>query len=82
MLDGILARHARDWWRFGREARYHTLSVKLLGVLRFAGYFARLALGADNATLTAALWCGIFSDVEGVAISLTLRRWRTDMPPL
>jgi len=82
VLDGILARHALDWWRFGREARYHTLSAKLFGVLRFAGCFARLALGADDATLTAALWCGIFSDVEGVAISLTLRRRRTDMPPL
>jgi len=76
-----LARYALDWWRFGREA-YHSLSAKLFGVLRFAGCFARLALGADNATLTAALWCGIFSDVEGVAISLTLRRWRTDVPPL
>ncbi len=77
-----LARYALDWLRFAREASYHTFSAKLFGVLLFAGCFALLALGVDNATLTAALWCGIFSDLEGVAISLTLRRWRSDVPTL
>ena len=77
-----LTRYALDWLRFRREASYHTLSAKLFGLLLFLGCFALLALGSDNATLTAALWCGIFSDLEGVAISLTLQQWRTDVPTL
>jgi len=77
-----IARYVLDWLRFGREASYHTWSAKLFGVLLFAGCFALLALGVDNAALTAALWCGIFSDLEGVAISFTLRQWRTDVPTL
>lgn len=77
-----VARYLLDWLRFAREASYHSWSAKLFGVLLFAGCFALLARGSDNATLTAALWCGIFSDLEGVAITLTLRQWRTDVPTL
>jgi phosphatidylglycerophosphate synthase len=77
-----VTRYALDALRFAREASYHTLSAKLFGLALFAGCFSVLALGKDNATLTAALWCGIFCDLEGIAISLTLRRWRTDVPTL
>ena len=82
-LAGLeIGRYGLDWLRFGREASYHTWSAKLFGSALFVASFSLLALGADDLTLTAALWCGIFADLEGVAISLTLRRWQTDVPTL
>jgi len=83
-LLGLLevARYGLDLWRFGREASYHSWSAKLFGIALFAACFSLLALGRDNFTLTAAIGCGIFADAEGLAISLVLRHWRTDVPTL
>lgn len=77
-----VARYGLDLWRFGREASYHAWSAKLFGIALFAGCFSLMALGRDDSTLTAAIGCGIFADVEGLAISLVLKHWRTDVPTL
>jgi CDP-diacylglycerol--glycerol-3-phosphate 3-phosphatidyltransferase len=74
------ARYAFDLLKFGREASYHMWSSKLWGVALFAGFFSLLALGADNALVDAAVWVGLAADLEGLAISVVMRSWRSDVP--
>jgi phosphatidylglycerophosphate synthase len=77
-----VARYVFDWCKFRREASYHMWSAKLFGLALFVGCFSLLALGADNASLTLAIYCGILSDLEGLLISVRLRQWRADVPSL
>jgi CDP-diacylglycerol--glycerol-3-phosphate 3-phosphatidyltransferase len=76
------ARYAFDLRKFGKEASYHMWSSKLWGVALFAGFFALLVFGEERVAVPAAIWIGIVADVEGLAISLTLREWRTDVPTI
>ena len=75
-----IARYAFDAVKFRREASYHMWSSKLWGVALFAGFFSLLALGADGVLLTAAVVLGIVADLEGLAISMVLPDWRSDVP--
>ena len=77
-----LARYAFDFAKFGREASYHMWSSKLWGIALFAGFFALLALGISGLPVSVAVYTGIIADVEGLAISMVLREWRTDVPTL
>lgn len=77
-----VARYAFDWLKFRREASYHMWSSKLWGLCLFAGFFSLLALGRDGLAVDAAVWIGIVADLEGLAISFTLRRWQNDVPSL
>ena len=76
------ARYAFDLRKFGKEASYHMWSSKLWGVALFAGFFALLVFGEDRVAVPAAIWIGIVADLEGLAISVTLREWRTDVPTI
>jgi CDP-diacylglycerol--glycerol-3-phosphate 3-phosphatidyltransferase len=82
VLLGVLeaVRYAVDLLKFGREASYHMWSSKLWGLALFAGCFSLLALGEDGLAVAAAIWVGVAADLEGLAISIVLRRWRTDVP--
>jgi CDP-diacylglycerol--glycerol-3-phosphate 3-phosphatidyltransferase len=82
LLTLELLRYAVDWLKFRREASYHMWSSKLWGIALFAGCFQLLALGRDGWTVDAAIVCGIVADLEGLAISATLRQWRTDVPTI
>ena len=77
-----IARYAFDLRKFGKEASYHMWSSKLWGVALFAAFFALLVFGEDRVAVPAAIWIGIVADLEGLAISATLRAWRTDVPTL
>jgi phosphatidylglycerophosphate synthase len=77
-----LARYLFDFAKFGREASYHMWSSKAWGIALFAGFVSLLAFGTDNAAVDAAVWMGIFSDLEGLAISVALAQWRNDIPTL
>jgi len=81
---GVLeaARYAFDLRKFGKEASYHMWSSKLWGIALFAGFFALLVFGEQRLFVAAAIWIGIVADLEGLAISATLRTWRTDVPTL
>lgn len=39
-----------------------------------------LTLGASGWAVTAAIWLGIVADLEGLAISIVLKRWTHDVP--
>jgi phosphatidylglycerophosphate synthase len=76
------ARYAFDLRKFGKEASYHMWSSKLWGVALFAGFLALLVFGEERFFVAAAIWIGVLADVEGLAISSTLREWRTDVPTI
>lgn len=82
-LAGLeFARYLFDLAKFRREASYHMWSSKLWGLALFAGFFSLLALGSDNAAVSAAVYVGILADLEGLAISVVMRRWQSDVPTL
>lgn len=83
ILAGLeVGRYVLDAVKFRREASYHMGSSKAWGVALFAGLFSLLALGRENVLLDVAVYAGIVADLEGVAISLTLRGWRSDVPSI
>lgn len=75
-----IARYAFDLAKFGREASYHMWSSKLWGIFLFAGFYSLLALGSPGPLFKLAIYAGIVADCEGLAISMILREWRTDVP--
>jgi CDP-diacylglycerol--glycerol-3-phosphate 3-phosphatidyltransferase len=77
-----VARYAFDLAKFRREASYHMWSSKAWGVALFAGFLSLLAFGNDGPAVDAAIWLGILADAEGLAISVALPRWQSDVPTL
>ena len=77
-----IARYAFDLRKFGKEASYHMWSSRLWGVALFAAFLALLVFGEDRVAVPAAIGIGIVADLEGLAISVTLREWRTDVPTI
>ncbi len=77
-----LVRYLFDLAKFGREASYHMWSSKLWGVALFVGFFALLALGISGLPVSVAIYVGIVADLEGLAISIVLRQWETDVPTI
>jgi CDP-diacylglycerol--glycerol-3-phosphate 3-phosphatidyltransferase len=83
VLGGLeLARYAYDFRKFGREASYHMWSSKLWGLFLFAGSFCVLALDRVGLLFALAVYVGIASDLEGLAISVVMPVWRSDVPSL
>lgn len=77
-----LARYIFDFAKFRREASYHMWSSKLWGIALFVGFFTLLALGQSGLPVSIALYAGIIADVEGLAISIVLREWKSDVPTI
>jgi CDP-diacylglycerol--glycerol-3-phosphate 3-phosphatidyltransferase len=57
-------------------------SSKLWGLLLFAGMWSLLVRRAGGWPVSLAIGWGILCDLEGLAISVALRRWRADVPTL
>ena len=69
-------RYIFDIAKFGCEASYHMWSSKLWGISLFIGFFALLVFGAAGIPITIAIYLGIIADLEGLAISIILKRRR------
>ncbi len=83
VLCGLeLVRDLLDFAKFGREASCHMWSSKLWGIALFVGFFALLALGISGPPVSVAIYAGIVADLEGLAISIILREWKTDVPTI
>lgn len=83
VLGGLeIVRCVLDFAKFKREASYHMWSSKIWGILLFAGFFALLALGRDGLPVDLAIYAGILADLEGLAISVVLREWKSDVPSI
>jgi len=83
-LGGLIAlellRYVYDYRKFGKEASYHMWSSKLWGLTLFMGFYALLVYGTAGWPVSLALAIGILADLEGLAISMVLRHWQTDVP--
>jgi hypothetical protein len=77
-----VARYAFDLAKFRREAAYHMWSSKLWGIFLFFGFFSLLALGRGGIPVATAIFTGIVADIEGFAISIVLRHWKSDVPTI
>jgi CDP-diacylglycerol--glycerol-3-phosphate 3-phosphatidyltransferase len=77
-----LLRYLVDWLKFRREAAYHMWSSKCWGLCLFAGFFMLLARGVDGWAFSLAVYVGIVADLEGLAISIALDRWQSDVPSI
>jgi CDP-diacylglycerol--glycerol-3-phosphate 3-phosphatidyltransferase len=75
-------RYVYDIRKFGKEASYHMWSSKLWGLLLFVGMWSLLVLHRGGWPVALAIFWGIAADVEGLAISMTLRKWQADVPTL
>ena len=77
-----LCRYTFDFMKFRREASYHMWSSKAWGIALFMAFFSLLVLDSDNGFVDLAIYVGIASDLEGLAISAVLRKWQSDIPSL
>ena len=77
-----LSRYLLDFFKYGREASYHMWSSKLWGLALYGVFFAVLVAGYRGSYVALAIWIGIFADLEGILMSLTLSRWMHDVPTL
>lgn len=75
-------RYVYDIRKFGKEASYHMWSSRLWGLLLFIGMWSLLVLHRGGWPVALAIFWGIAADLEGLAISMTLRKWQTDVPTL
>jgi len=75
-------RYLFDWYKYRRETSYHMWSSKLWGIFLFIGFFYILVYGRTGIWTPLAIYVGIIADLEGLAISLLLPRWRNDVPTI
>lgn len=75
-----VARYVFDLHKFGREASYHMWSSKLWGIALFAGIFSLLVLRSSGIAVSLAIYVGILADIEGLAISIIMNKWESDIP--
>jgi CDP-diacylglycerol--glycerol-3-phosphate 3-phosphatidyltransferase len=77
-----VVRYMVDFRKFGKEASYHMWSSKAWGLWLFVGMYAVLVHRRGGWPVALAVYWGIACDLEGLAISLMLGEWRTDVPSL
>jgi len=82
LLTLELVRYVFDYAKFGREASYHMWSSKAWGLALFVCFLSLLSFGKGGWPIALAIYLGIAADLEGLAISVILKKWRTDVPSL
>lgn len=75
-------RYVFDFSKFQREASYHMWSSKLWALSLFVGFFSLLVFRRDTPLVDLMIYLGIVCDLEGIAISLILRKWKSDVPTI
>jgi CDP-diacylglycerol--glycerol-3-phosphate 3-phosphatidyltransferase len=70
--------HILEVSRFGRAASYHAWSGRLWGWAIAIAFLGLFGLGS-GVFLTAALVCGLISQLDNMAITLILPDWRNDV---
>lgn len=74
-----IVRYPLDWWLFGRSASYHALSAKSFGASLLVVVTSIMVFDYAGYLLWISLLLGLFSELEGVAISLVLPEWTHDV---
>jgi len=71
-----------DFVRFGKPASYHSWLAKSWGLVMALAIIATFGSSHASRLLPLALWLGIATDLEGLAMSLILPIWRRDVKTL
>lgn len=74
-----LARLPLDWFLFGKKASYHANSARLFALSLIPVGILIMGFGTASWCLWLALFIGLYSELEGIAISLVLPRWTHDV---
>lgn len=86
LLAAVLAleifRMGFDFFKFRKMASYHSYSAKLWGISLAAAAIAVLCCDGGYWLVSLSLALGILSDLEGLAISVTLPAWAHDVRSL
>jgi len=77
-----VVRYAIDLWKFRREAAYHLWSSKFWGISLFVGFLYLLVLDRGGIFVALPIYVGILVDLEGLAVSIVLREWKSDVPTI
>jgi CDP-diacylglycerol--glycerol-3-phosphate 3-phosphatidyltransferase len=77
-----LARLALERAKYGRIAAYHMWSAKAWGIALWLGFSEVFLTGRAGALFESAIVVGILADLEGLAASVLLTKWRHDVPTL
>ena len=80
VLEGV--RYGFDFWKFGKAASYHSYMAKAWGLLIAASVVGVFSFDGLRWLIVLALVWGIVVNVEGLAMSLMLPRWRNDVKTL
>jgi phosphatidylglycerophosphate synthase len=75
-----VSRYLFDLIKFRRETSYHMWSSKLWGIFLFIGFIQLLVIRKDGIFVELAIYFGVLADIEGLAISIILKRWKNDVP--
>jgi phosphatidylglycerophosphate synthase len=86
LLVGLLGleafRYVFDLWKFRRLASYHSYMAKAWGLLIAVAVVAVLSFGGLRLLISVALIFGIVVNLEGLAMSVMLPRWKNDVKTL
>lgn len=76
------ARIVFDLLKFGKPASYHSYLAKTWGLVLGSAIITLFAIGHARILMTAAVALGVVCSVEGLAMSLLLPVWRSDVKTL
>ena len=79
-LEGF--RYVFDFLKYRKTASYHSYLAKLWGVVLAAAMIGVFAFAGSEFLVRTALGVGIAVNVEGLAMSLMLPRWKNDVKTL
>jgi phosphatidylglycerophosphate synthase len=79
-LEGV--RYVFDFWKFGKVASYHSYMAKAWGLLIAVSVVGVFSFDGLRWLIVVALVWGIVVNVEGLAMSLMLPRWKNDVKTL
>ena len=77
-----LLRGVYDHRKFGKQAAYHMWSAKAWGLALLFGFTEVFLTGHGGFLFKAAIALGVLTNLEGLAASVVLPRWRHDLPSL
>ena len=77
-----VVRHVFDFTKFGRDVAYHAWSSKAWGLALAVALVLLLGYGITQPFIPIAVGLGMIAQLEGLAMSVVLPVWSTDVPTL
>lgn len=75
-------RYLFDFWKYQRTASYHSYLAKCWGLIVTVAMVGVLSFDKLHALIAVALIFGIVVNLEGIAMSLLLPKWKNDVKTL